>query len=333
MHEPTDLRRPMLLPRPRGRIGFAAGLAAIFSAGVISAVALRPARPPVIEVSPPPVQVPVTHSTVLPFAVPSLIVLPAPAPPPPLAPSPPEPIEPPAPRATRPLIDAACVLPNHGDGTEDDVACSWDDGFPAISADGNLIASKYIPDDGGRGYPGLTIQITHTRTSRTVRSLVVLSPDEYLEAEDPKWPALRKKIANRAAAAQRVLEAGEYRPLTLLGSSTNTMDPSVDPVTGELVPPGAPTPPLRADFQGDAVRLIDTAAGTVLWQRRFPVAAEYPPENHDWDREDCYPTTTRAIDLAWDGRTRTVIAYVSYASGPCYCGDELRTYVATLPSH
>lgn len=78
------------------------------------------------------------------------------------------------------------------------------------------------------------------------------------------------------------------------------------------------------------MRLIDSASATVIWQRQFPVEAEYPHAAHDWEQEGCYPSNTRAVTLAWDATTRTVLAQASYASGPCYCGDATKFYVTRL---
>lgn len=307
MHEPLDLR-PSWIPRPRARLLAAVGLAAVFASGIVTAIALRPAKAPVIHVA-----APTTQTTVLPFAVPSVVVLPAPAPPPA-----PEPVVaiPPPPRALVPMIDSSCLLGG---------SCDWDDGFPAISADGTLIAIKYIPDDGGRGYPGMSIQLINAKTSRVVTTYSLLSPDEYLEPEDKGIAKLQAKIVKRTAIAQRALDAKKFRSLTRLGE---VIEPGDEPA--EVTEPVAP---LRAERIGDAVRLIDntdSAAGTVIWQRRFPVEAEYPQAAHDPEQEGCYPSSTRAVSLAWDPTTRTVLAETSYASGPCYCGDEIKYYVTRL---
>jgi hypothetical protein len=303
MHDPTYLRRTASLLR--GRLG----VAALFAAGVITTLALRPTRAPVIEVRQPAA---IHQTTVLPFAVPSVIVLPAPPPPPALEPE----IAVAPPRALVPMINSSCLLGG---------SCDWDDGFPAISADGTLIAIKYIPDDGGRGYAGMSIQLINAKTSHVVTTYMVLSPDEYLEPEDAGLPKLQAKIVKRTAIAQRALDAKKFRSLTKLGDA---LEEGMDP--DEMLTPAAP---LRAERIGDAVRLIDNtdpAAGTVIWQRRFPVEAEYPQAAHDPEQEGCYPSSTRAVTVAWDPTTRTVLAETSYASGPCYCGDEIKYYVTRL---
>ena len=88
--------------------------------------------------------------------------------------------------------------------------------------------------------------------------------------------------------------------------------------------------PLRGERIGDAVRLIDSASATVIWQRQFPVEAEYPPSAREED-ETCYPSSTRAVALAWDATTRTVLAQASYGS-PFYggCVGEPKFYVTRL---
>ena len=302
MHDPSYLRRSGLLSHTGAKVG----LAAVFTAGIVTAIALRPARPPVIEVTQPAV---VHQTTVLPFAVPSVVVIPAPAP------EVVEPVvaEPPALRALVPMINSACLLGG---------SCDWDDGFPAISADGTLLAIKYIPDDGGRGYPGMSIQLVSTKTSRVVTTYTVLSPDEYLEPEDAGIAKLQARIVKRTVAAQRALDARQFRSLLRLGEELRDGDDPAERMDA--------TAPLRGERIGDAVRLIDSTAGTVIWQRRFPVEAEYPQAAHDWEQGGCYPSNTRAVSLAWDATTRTVLATVSYASGPCYCGEESKLYVSRL---
>jgi len=312
-----DLHRPTLAPRRRATIGLAAGLAAIFGAGVVTTIAMQRAKHPVVHVTAP------AQPMVLPFAVPSLVVLPAATPPvpePPPAPEPPpvpEPPPPTQPRALVPTVNAACVV------NIDDSTCAWDTGFPAISADGSQIAIRHIPDDGGRGYPGLTIQLVSAKTSKITASYVVLSPDEYLEPDDAGWTKLNAKMAKRAAAAQRVLDAGQFRSLVAVDVT------STDPDEGPIFT--ATDAPLRAEGDGSAIRLIDTAANTVVWQRQFPVEAAFPAaKNPNPDGEGCYPSSTREIGVAWDPQTRMVLAMISYASGPCYCGDEIAYHVTKI---
>lgn len=316
MHEPVDLR-PSWIPRTQRRLGLVACLAAIGASGIVSVIALRPAKAPVIRVA-----APATQTTVMPLAVPSVVVITAPAPvtPPAPAPEPEAPISI-APRALVPTINPACVTGDDGDGT-----CTWDAGLPAISADGTTIAIRDVPDDGGRGYPGLSIQLVDAKTSRITKSIQVLSPDEYLEPEDAKWPKLRAKIAKRAAIAQKALDAGQFRSLVAIDGRDLLSESGSE---GETT--SATDPSLRYERAGEAIRLIDRATNTVVWQRRYPVEAAFPPaKNPSPDGEGCYPSTTRGIGLAWDPQTRTLFAGVSYASGPCYCGDEIAYYVMKI---
>lgn len=316
MHALHDLR-PAWIRRTRAGLGLATGLAAIFAAGIVTTIALRPAKPPVIRVAAP------AQPTVVPFAVPSVVVLPAPAPPPPPAPPEPELVVTPGPRALVPTINPACATQQGSDTT-----CTWDDGFPAISADGTLIATTHVPDDGGRGYPGLSIELIDVKTSRVVKSFLVLSPNEYLDsAEDPAWPKLHAKIRKRSATAQRMLDAKQFRALTHF--ATTDVGADVDPDGGSYL--FAMDPALRGERSGDAVRVIDAAKNTVLWQHRFPIEAAYPAaKNPSPDGVGCYPSSTRGIGMAWDAPTRTMFTHVSYASGPCYCGDEVAFYVFRL---
>lgn len=130
MHDPSYLRRSSLLSHTGAKVG----LAAIFTAGIVTAVALRPTEAPVIEVQ----QAAAVHqTTVVPFAVPSVLVIPALAPP--EAPEP-DAAEPATPRALVPMINSACLLGG---------SCDWDDGFPATRRQAVPLA-----DPARRGAPG-----------------------------------------------------------------------------------------------------------------------------------------------------------------------------------
>lgn len=316
-----DLHRPTLTPRRRATLGLAAALATLFGAGVVTTIALQRTKQPVVHVAAP------AQPMVLPFAVPSLVVLPAalqpepPAPPPP----PPAPEAPPtiAPRALVPTVNPTCA------SFSDASACTWDTGFPAISADGSTIAIRYVPDDSGRGYPGLSIFLVDTKTSKITKTMLVLSPDEYLDdADDAGWPKLNAKIAKRAAIAQRVLDDRNFRSLSLIDIKSSGDDAEEDAGERTLVTTDAT---LHAESSGHSIRLVDTAANTVVWQRQFPVEAAYPAaKNPSPDGDGCYPSATSGVGVAWDPQTRTLLATVHYQSGPCYCADEVAYHVTKI---
>ncbi len=311
-----DLHRPTLTSRRRATLGVAAALATVFGAGVVTTIALQRAKHPVVHVSAP------AQPMVLPFAVPSLVVVQAAAPlaPPalPAAAPPPAALEEPlpvVPRALVPTVNAACVV------SSEDPTCAWDAGFPAVSADGSMIAIRHIPDDGGRGYPGLSIQLVSAKSSKITASYTVLTPDEYLEPEDAGWTKLSAKMAKRAAAAQRVLDTGGFRSLVAVDVFSD-LDGTTFSGAGQR---------LVGEANGEAIRIIDTAARTVVWQRTFPVEAVFPAaKNPSVDGEGCYPSTTRDITVAWEPTSRLLLATVSYASGPCYCGDAIAYHVTKI---
>ena len=220
-------------------------------------------------------------------------------------------LPPPPARATMPVIRPECVTstPEYGDTL---VSCTWDSGFPAISADGSVIAAAYIPDDDGRGNPGLSIRFLDVATGKRVKDVLVLSPDEYVTPEAAGHAALLKKIERRAAAAQKILDESTYRSLVRLGSTNSSAD--------RWQAAG-----LEAEYDGDAARIIDRASNTVLWQRRFAIGTLFP--NRTLDGERCEPIDVSDVALSWDPETRTALAEVAFRHGPEFCGDSKHDYV------
>ena len=304
------LTRSALPPRPSRLIPAGICATAVIATAVITKIAMTPASPPV---EPPALKA--AAPVVIPIAAPQLMVLQAPAPPPPPAPE--VPAAPP-PRATAPFIQVACML-NDLEGNLPP-SCSWDHGFPAISADGMTIAIQRFADDGGRGYPGMSIELLDVATSRVKRTVNVLSPDEYFPPDDAKAPAMYAKAEKRADVAQRMLDAGGYRSLATIGSSDEA-GPEVE-LKGTPIVAG-----LHAEIVDDLARVIDVATNTVIWQRRFDVAREFSNLKHDPDVDSCEPSRTGGITMSWDAPTRTIVAQVSYESGPCYCPGTAVDYV------
>jgi hypothetical protein len=252
---------------------------------------------------------------VIPITTPQPIVVQVP-PPAPAVQAIVEPPPPPPARAAIPVVRPECVTADP-DGDDTMVSCTWDSGFPAISADGTMLATAEIPVDDGRGHPGLTIRFVDVKTGKRVKSMLVLSPDEYValgpdDGMEAKYRAMQTKTNRRSVAVQNVLDVGGYRSLVRLGNSTS--------------PPDTWTiEKLAAEYDDDAVRVIDRATNTVVWQRRFSVAAEFP--NRKLDGEHCEPIGVGNIAVAWDPATGTSVAEVAYRHGPEFCGESAREYV------
>lgn len=259
-------------------------------------------------------------------AVPSIVTVPittpaAPAPivnitvPPPPAPE--VPMAPP-PRALTPFLDAECIARTDSGEVEDRIArrCNWDAGFPAISADGKTIALKYSRDDGGRGWLNVAVMFIDAETSKTIGDHTIVAPDD-LDENGQATDKTRARATKRVAAIQKKLDAGQYRTLHVIQN---------------LVPePDFPaTAGLRIEHeQFDAsVRVVDGDTNTVLWRGEFNAATEYPPRKVDPDTDTgCYPGSTSNVSAWFDPATKLIAFQVSYASGPCYCSDEIHHYV------
>ena len=146
--------RPAVQPPNRSFvIGAMIGGGALI-ASIAAAVTVRmPSEPsPVAPLAP---VANVTVSPAAPIVVPVPIMITPPAPPPSPAPEP-API-----RASAPFLQAQCVLDSSAASS-----CEWDRGFPAISADGRTMVYENVADDGGRGYPNLTITFVDVATSK-----------------------------------------------------------------------------------------------------------------------------------------------------------------------
>jgi hypothetical protein len=268
----------------------------------------------------PPVVVPAPQVTVTPAPVvmpPTPVVVQAPPPPEP-PPAPPAP----RPRALVPTLDAGCVVTFPGSTASP--ICDWDDGFPAISSDGALIATKYAPPMGGSELYGMSIHFIDTRTSRVVRDSVILTPEELSAALYPpgaavdgppddkqlqRYQRLQSMIARRVAAVQQTLEDGHFRTLHLLGSGS--------PSNGDKPSERGPGP-IYAEIIGTTARIIDSAASQVLGRVEFYIAG---PRHPDDGTSDCGSWSPWWIGLWWDPETRQVLALQTYRTGGCMCPD------------
>jgi len=261
---------------------------------------------------------------------------PAPPAPPPPAPPPPAPPQP-APRALTPYLDTACILLPGND-------CTWDDGFPAVSADGALIAMKHeggAPSDDSSGAPSgepsseksLAITFLDTRTLKVVRHDVLYSLEEHrglsrapsqaavdeaeVERIDRARGDLYGKIGQRIAAVQRMLDGRGFRTLQLLGGNQDG-EKSTDKTR------------VYAQFQDNAVRLIDPARAAVLWQHRFTVTDDEPVVVDEVMM--CGGKSLRDVSLRWEPVTGIVLAQKGYVTGGCMCPSGHQTEVLRIPA-
>lgn len=248
------------------------------------------------------------RSAPLPVVVPVHVTVPPPAPTP--APEAPPPIaEAPAPRsaprARVPHLIPECLVRIADEPL--DALCAWDDGFPAISTDGKLIAIKNIPDDGGRGHLGLSIQFLDTSTGRVVRDALILSTEEFaFELAPDAATRLRGTMARRAAPVQRMLDARQFRTLLPLGQS--------DEAAGDH--DSAARTAIHAEFIGHLMRVVDPVAGTILGMHRFTAPAPSAPLADD---AMCGGANLAEITAWWDPDSRVVLGVATYHSGGCMC--------------
>jgi len=233
----------------------------------------------------------------------------------PLAPEPPKPAPKPSPHAIAPHLDAGCMIP-HGEVAPGAVdPCAWDDGFPAISADGALIAIKYSPDYGPRDGSDLIIRFIDTKTSNVVRDDMISGIDEKLD--DPKIGA---QLFRRVAPVQRLLDARHFRTLIPLGSGGETgiqADPAVQTGTKTY-----------AEIVDGAVRIVDPATATEIWRGGFSAARPGPAPRED---SDCGSWNLHSTTVWWDPRTKTVLALLHYFTGGCMCPGGNVAQVARIP--
>jgi hypothetical protein len=232
---------------------------------------------------------------VVPMPVAIAVPTPVPPPAPPAPPPEPAPVAKPAPqvRAASPAIDVQCLIGNH----EDDHACAWDDGFPAISLDGKTVVSTFDPVMGSpRGGSGFGLELIDVATSRVLRS-TILTLGWSDEADDPA------EVAKHYAELQRWFTPAKYRTLAVL------------PISNEPGETG-----LRAEVENDSIRVIDNQTSTALWRYRFEIPK--PTIDPESDAVHCHVSSARAGGAYWDAKTRTVIATALFVESPCSCTNE-----------
>ncbi|MBA3463788.1 MAG: hypothetical protein H0T46_27780 [Deltaproteobacteria bacterium] len=266
----------------------------------------------VMSNDPVPLSAPASTAPPIVFSIPAptlVMIRDFPPSPPPTKAAPPAP---PPPAARSPFLDAACLV-----GGSEMPSCSWDIGFPAISADGSTMAVGVHPGDSARGYPAYEIMFVDVANPRKRTTHPILIADEYTGYDEPLAAEHRTKVVARVAMVQRELDRGGYRSTVPLGSKDDPM-------------PGVTT--FRTDHDGEYARLIDNTTNTVVWERRFDVTKEFTPRPLRDDEEgSCTPTETVGISLAFDPATRTLLAQVSYMGGPCWCDSVMLPYTYRLP--
>ena len=285
-------------PRLRFLLGFAVGASV---AGVT--VAVHVVDPFAEETQPAPI-VSLVQTPMPAMPQPVLVPITVTTPPPPPAPviSAPEEPEPVPPRALVPMLNAECF--GTGFDVEPDVACTWDDGFPAISHDAQTVVVKRSLDDAGRGHPSLYIDFVDVATSKVTRTMKILAPDEF-DAENKHVPKVRRRVA----AAQQAIDAIGFRSMT------------------KLVGEGEPsTSSLRVEGENGSIRVVDRTRAVAIFQATFTGDQAFPNMKRN-EEMGCDTPSAWGASTAWDEETRTIVATVHYAFGGCMCGGDSTTFV------
>lgn len=232
------------------------------------------------------------------------------------------------------MLAAGCVI--HTDGATNPI-CAWDDGFPAISEDGTLIATKPPPPSAGSDLEALSIHFIDTKTSRVVRDSVIVTTEESAQIRYPanvppenaqseakqlkERQRLLATIYRRVAVVQQTLDAQHFRTLHELGAARTSM--------GDEQPPSQRGPdPVYAEIVGTTARIIDSAASQVLWRGEF--WADEPKRSRG-DTSECGSWAPWSITLWWDPATRHVLATQTYRTGGCMCPDVPVETVQQMP--
>lgn len=233
-------------------------------------------------------------------------VAPAPAAPIQEAPPPaPVPEEPPPWRALAPSLDAACF---GRDSIALPTSCTWDSGFPAISADGRTIAELVI--EGPMGPTDASLVLHDIASSREVRRIAIAKSTG--DGQDPEDPVRRAEVEHRVAAAQQVLAAGAFRALHPLGEQVGFAIDATEPrITGDVHA-------IHAEWSNETMRLVDPSTRTQLWRHRFSAPR---PAKHVEPEDDCGGWDLARIGAWWDPQHRVVVARLLYLHGGCLCGE------------
>jgi hypothetical protein len=168
----------------------------------------------------------------------------------------------------------------------------------------------------GRGGSSLSIVFVDPNTSRIVRGEEIMSIEDYWADNEKTRTKVLAKIPRRVAAVQRVLDAGHYRTLRPLGHSREADGPN-------------DTSKLHAEFASGAVRIVDPATSSVIWQDSFGIPA--PSRSGNTGDDLCGGWTLNAMSLWWDPVTKYVVADMSYRTGGCMCSDGDVVQVKRIP--
>ena len=206
-----------------------------------------------------------------------------------------------------PMLDAECYGRITADGMSP--RCSWDNGFPAISGDGRQIADLAI--DGAMGPVDVAVVLYDVATSKEIRRMTISKFDSF-DYDKQEEPAVRAKVVQRTAAAQRVLTANKFRALQSLGQHRTGYAAPEDPVdvTGD-------PKQVHAEWTDATMRLVDPGARVELWRHTFSAPA---PKRAKPD-EECGGWEMVWINGWWDPKARVVVGQLLHHHGGCMCGS------------
>jgi hypothetical protein len=216
-------------------------------------------------------------------------------------------------RMAVPMLASECFGRFTADG--ESPACSWDNGFPAISNDGRQVAELVIA--GPVGPTDVSVVIYDVATNKVARTIAI-SKEGELDFENQDEPKFRAKVIQRTATAQRVLDAGKFRALRSLGShmaSDGAGDPLATPTaTGEVRE-------IHSEWLGATMRLLDPHTNTELFRHTFSAASPRPAKLD----EECSAWSLVSVAGWWDPQSRVVVGQLLHHHGGCMCGSTTVT--------
>lgn len=147
----------------------------------------------------------------------------------------------------------------------------------------------------------LTVHVLEVESGRPVSELPVLTYADYDEGADPMTAELdadtRAAVDERAAAVERELAQGRYRPLTPLGRVHEQRA-------------GQEVDGLRASFDGTELVVTDTRTGQARWRRALgPGQAEQRPSDDD---AGCAALPVADVTVWASREPGVVVAHVTY---------------------
>jgi hypothetical protein len=264
-----------------------------------------------MHVSPKPMSVsatcPLPASTVQPVPEPTHAQIPTT-----LAP-PPRPL-----RANVPHLWAQCILPAPEDESLSQV-CDWDDGFPAISSDGTVIAVKEkTPESLGPAH-GLRISWRNSQTGDLVHTSTIFTHaeaaklmaagDDYDRLDDIRQ-IFKNRIGQRVERVASKLNKQGFRSMALLAEHNlqllNDRSGFIDDQSNRDVL-------IEAGTAAGEVRIVDRPSSVILWQGNFPLPTNTPRTC------DYQPTTLSIWSHVVSGHS---IALLTFDGATASCRDE-----------